>query len=119
VPNIADSYRAKDREALVALFASQVEARIRASALADVLFEARADAHVARVLLKELVSGSVGQAARILSMPLWTQLDGRVTAVLGAYKLVAEVPELARLFPADAERRDATLRYGFEPPPAD
>jgi len=119
VPNIADSYRAQEREALVALFASQVEAKVRASALADVLFEARADAHVARVLLKELVSGSVGQAARILSMPVWRQLDGRVTAVLGAHKLVAGVPALARLFPADADQREETLRYGFEPPPAD
>ncbi|MEB3203663.1 MAG: hypothetical protein VKP57_03090 [Candidatus Sericytochromatia bacterium] len=119
VPDISDTLRVEAREALEALFAGNVEARIRASALADSLFEARADAHVARVLLKELVSGSVGQAARILSMPVWTQLDGRVTAVLGAHKLVAEVPELARLFPAETDLRDECLRYGFEPPPAD
>lgn len=119
VPDVGDPWRTRERQALEALFAGNVEARIRASALADTLHQARADAHVARVLLHELVSGSVGQAARILSMPVWTQLDGRVTAVLGAHKLVAEVPALARLFPADADQREETLRYGFEPPPAD
>ncbi|MEB3299530.1 MAG: hypothetical protein VKO21_08605 [Candidatus Sericytochromatia bacterium] len=114
-PELTDAACQQEREALERALAGGTDGRIRAQALADMLCEARADALVARTLLAELTAGSVAQAARILSMPLWSQLDGRVHAVMGAAKMVAEVPALARVFPADADIRPAALLPGYEP----